>query len=192
LLDLRVNGRRPQVIQLLSTEPDDERDKMARLLALEFARGRSKETLLVDLQEDGRSHLAALGTQPVSVERIDGHVLAFNTIFERLWVTYEAQQSDLMNTRVDLTQVQGVLAQLRQAFEVVVIIGPDPSASYATRRIAGLVDANILVVRGERTEAGPAREDRDSVLSAGGRILGLAFTGQRQIVPQRIERLIGA
>ncbi|WP_424812486.1 hypothetical protein [Roseococcus sp. YIM B11640] len=192
LLDVRINGRRPQIIQLLASGEDDERDKMARLLALEFARSRSRETLLVDLQQDGRAHLAALGTQPVSVERIEGHVIAFNTVIEKLWVTYEAEKSDLMNPRVELSQIQEVLSQLRRAFETVVIIGPDASSGYPERRMAALVDANILVVRGEITEAGPARENRDAVRSAGGRILGLAYTGLRQIVPQRIERLIGA
>ncbi|MBS7811740.1 GumC family protein [Roseococcus pinisoli] len=192
ILDLRLDGRRPQIIQLLSSEADDERGKMARLLALEFARARSKETLLVDLQEDGRSHLAALGTQPMNVERIEGHVLAFNTVIERLWITYEAQKSDLMNIRVDVAQIQDVLAQLRRAFELVIVIGPDPSASYATRRLAALVDANVMVVHGESTEAGPLRQNRDAVLAAGGQVLGLAFTGRRQVVPRRLEKLVDA
>ena len=146
----------------------------------------------MDLRQDGRAHLAALGTQPMSVERIEGHVLAFNTVIERLWITYEAEKSDLMNPRADAAQIEGVLAQLRRAFEFVIVIGPDPASDYVSRRLAAMVDANILVVRGERTEAGPARRARDAVVAAGGRILGLAFTGERQVVPPAIGRLVGA
>ena len=196
LLDARVEqpvrGRagRPQVIQFVSASDDDGRDLLCRALAVELAMRRDRSTLLVDLQHDGRTHLAALGSQVMPVERIEGHVLAFSTVIPQLWISYDARNSHLTDPRVAQSQTETLLAMLRREFDVVIVIGPDRSESYAMRRLTALVDANVMVVRGERTRGTAAREFRDWVLASGGVLLGLVFTGRRRIMPAAVARML--
>jgi uncharacterized protein involved in exopolysaccharide biosynthesis/Mrp family chromosome partitioning ATPase len=189
LLDARIDRQRLQVVQFVSAEPEDGRADLARTLAVELARGRAQETLLIDLQTDGRAHLAALGSQPLAVERTEGHVIAFNTVIPTLWIAYDARRSHLADPRVAESDTRRLLHMLKQEFSVIVIIGPDPSESYAARRLAALVDGNVVVVRGGRTRGAPARRSRDSILVSGGPLLGLAFTDRRPVLPPLLARL---
>ena len=190
LLDTRVAGRRPCVIQFLSGGVDDGRAELVRSLAVELARRRAADTLIIDLQGDGRTHLAALGARPLEVERIPGHVLTFSTVIPNLWVSFEARDSHLTDPHVGRHQTAGLIAQLREAFDVVLVIGPDADDSYPMRRLTALVDLNVATVRGERTRGGEARRMRDWVLGSGGALLGFVFTGRRRILPPRLAALV--
>ncbi|HEY8610147.1 MAG TPA: hypothetical protein VIL69_02520, partial [Roseomonas sp.] len=190
LADARVGRQRAGVIQFVSTGGDDGRGELARSLAIEFAQRRGCATVLIDLQTDGRDHLAALGTQPVEVDRIAGQVLTFNTVVPNLWVSYEARDSHLTDPHVGQAETRSLMNQLRTAFDLVLIIGPERDESYAMRRLTALVDANVIVVRGEQTRADLAREMRDWVLGSGGRLLGFVFTGLRPVLPRMVTRLL--
>jgi uncharacterized protein involved in exopolysaccharide biosynthesis len=189
LLDVRVSGKRPCLVQLVSAGEEDGREELGRSIALEYARRIGTDTLLIDLQTDGRAQLAALGSQPMEVERIPGHLLVFNTVVPNLWISFDAQNSSLMDPTVTLEGTRDLLEQLRRAFDAVVVIGPDNNESYAMRRLTSLMDANVIVVRGERTEGARARTLRDWILDCGGTLLGFVFTGRRQILPPALARI---
>jgi uncharacterized protein involved in exopolysaccharide biosynthesis len=190
LCDTRINGRRPRLVQLVATGPTDGRDELGRAVALAMARRGPAEVALIDLQTDGRGHLAALGSEPVEVERIPGHVMVFSTVVPNLWISHQAMQSDLSNPRATREETETLLGRLREAFGLVVVIGPDQSENYAMRRLAAMVDANVLVVRGERSRGDRARAMRDWVLASGGALLGFAYTGYRRILPAALARLL--
>ncbi|WP_419900108.1 hypothetical protein [Roseomonas sp. USHLN139] len=191
ICDTRINGRRPQLVQLVATGPQDGRDELGRALALALARrSPAADIALIDLQSDGRGHLSALGSQPLDVERIPGHLMVFSTVVENLWVSHQAMQSDLSNPRATREETETLLGRLREAFALVVVIGPDRADNYAMRRLAAMVDANLLVVRGERTRGDRARAVRDGVLAAGGALLGFAYTGYRRILPAFVTRFL--
>ncbi|WBV43318.1 hypothetical protein [Pseudoroseomonas cervicalis] len=190
LRDARVDGRRPRLVQLVATAPEDGRGELGRALAVALARRGAADVALIDLQSDGRAHLAALGSQPLEVERIPGHVLVFSTVIPNLWISYEAVESDLTNPRASREETQTLLDRLREAFGTVVLIGPAEGGSYAMRRLSAMVDANLLVVRGERSQGGVARAARDTVLGSGGALLGFAFTGERRLLPPVLSRLV--
>jgi hypothetical protein len=80
-----------------------------------------------------------------------------------------------------------MLGLLKREFDVILVVAGDGSG-YAARRLAGLMDANLLVVRGEVTRLRAARERRDEILAAGGALPGIAFTGQRVVLPRMLER----
>lgn len=178
----------PRPVLHLAGEGDDARGLLARALAEEFARRRGRTVLLLDLQTDGAAHLRALGGTPEAVERVEGHVLAFPTAHERLWVAYESQHSQLTDPRAGEAEAARMLALLKREFDVILVVGADGSG-YAARRLAGLMDANLLVVRGEVTTLRAARARRDEILAAGGALPGLAFTGRRQVLPGPLAAL---
>lgn len=186
LRDARVDGARPAAIQFLGAARKDGRAELARALAVTLAQRDGGRIALVDLQDDGRAHLAALGSSPQVGERVPGEVLMLPTVLPRLFVSFEAAQSDLANPRASFEGARAQMDRMRQAFDTVILIAPDEAETYALRRLAAVVDANVIVVRGEATPLGRARRLRESVLGAGGALLGLAYTGFRRVLPRRL------
>jgi uncharacterized protein involved in exopolysaccharide biosynthesis/Mrp family chromosome partitioning ATPase len=190
LRDARVGHRRPCLVQVVSAGGRDDRAALARAVALEYARRTDTDTLLIDLETDGRAHLAALGSRPLAVEdRAPGNVLVFSTVVPHLWVAYDAAASHLTDPMATQEQTVGLLTQLRGAFDAVVLLAPPGDESYPMRRLTALVDVNLIVVQGERTAGGAARGLRDWVLGAGGTLLGFVFTGRRRIRPAFLGRM---
>lgn len=185
--DTRVDGVRPAVIQLVGAATGDGRAELARALAVTLAQRDGGRIALVDLLGDGREHLAALGSAPQISERQPGEILMLPTVLPRLFVSFEAAASHLASPRASFERAAHYMERMRRAFETIIIIAPDAPESYALRRVAAVVDANLLVVRGERTGMGHARRARDAVLGAGGALLGLAYTGFRQVLPRRLQ-----
>ncbi len=193
LLDMGPNGplgHHVQVVQLVATDAQDGRDLLARVLAVELARAHSCKTLLCDLSADGRAHLSDLGVNHAQASASDGGISAYGTIIPKLWITYGAQQSILADPHALQSHVERVLGQLRDDFDVIVLVSPLSLDSYAERRLTALVDANLIVVRAERTEAPQARALRETILSSGGNLLGAVFTGQRRVVPRAVQRAL--
>ncbi|MFL1463819.1 hypothetical protein ACI6QG_16540 [Roseococcus sp. DSY-14] len=185
--DARVDGARPAAIQLVGAARDDGRGELARALAVTLARRDGGRVALVDLLGDGRAHLAALGSSAPAAERMPGEVLMLPTVLPRLFVSFEASESDLASPRASFARASGQMGRMRRAFETVIVVAPEDADSYAARRLAAVVDANLLVVRAERTAMGRARAARDAVLGAGGALLGLACTGLRPVLPRRLQ-----
>jgi len=167
---------------------EDQRGLLARALAEELALRRGKTVLLLDLQTDGAAHLRALGGEPEAVERVEGHVLAFPTAHERLWVAYDSQSSQLTDPRASEGEASRMLGLLKREFDVILVVGAE-GAGYAMRRLMGLMDANLLVVRGEVTPLRAGRERRDEILASGGALPGLVYTGRRQVLPWPLAML---
>lgn len=185
--DTRVDGQRPAAIQLIGAAPGDGRAELARALAVTLAQREGGRIALVDLLGDGREHLAALGASPMVEERQPGEVLMLPTVLPRLFVSFEAAESNLASPRASYERAAVYMERMRRVFETIIIIAPDEAESYALRRVAAVVDANLLVVRGERTALGRARRARDAVLGAGGALLGIAYTGFRPVLPRRLQ-----
>jgi len=188
LRDARVDGARPAAIQFLGAARDDGRGELARALAVTLARRDEGRVALVDMQGDGRAHLAALGGAAHAGERQPGEVLMLPTVLPRLFVAFEARMSDLASPRASFEGAAGQMERMRRAFETVIVIAPEEADSYALRRLAAVVDANVIVLRAGATPLGRARRLRDSVLGAHGALLGLACTGFRRVLPPALER----
>lgn len=176
LLDAGLRAR-VQVLQFLGTGPADERERLTRALAVELARTHAKRVLLIDLDGDGRRHFVELGAPDQPPTPSDEGILAHETMVPRLWIAYQARDSDLARPHALETNVTRLADRLCQAFDLVLIIGPDEMESYARRRLAVIVDGNILVVRQDVTRAEAANDMIDRVQAGGGRFFGLFYTG---------------
>ncbi|MBP0492628.1 GumC family protein [Pararoseomonas indoligenes] len=190
LLDARSGGERLAVIQFVATDEEDGRSAIALTVAAEMARSRGLRTLLVDLETDGRSYLAAMGSHPVHEPADPDNLMAFNTAIPSLWVAYGARQSILGDAHAGIERTVALLARLRRDLDVVVIVAPTEAEDYAMRRLTALVDANVLALRAQRTDKSVVRAARDSVLSAGGRLVGFVMSGERPVLPRRLARLV--
>lgn len=190
LLDVTVDGRPLSVVQIASSgDANDGKPELVRALATELAQGHGLRTLILDLQGDGRAEALALGgsaERNVSVLETDMPVVA--TGVPQLWVSVDAARSSLGNARTLVSRSRELLDGLRQRFDMVLIISPPDMSDYAARRLSALVDANLLVIRSEHTRAPVATQMRDVILSAGGNLLGFAYTWRRYHIPAAIYR----
>ncbi len=176
LLDAAPPGH-PQMVQFLGTEAGDGRDRAARALAVALARGHGLSVALIDLDGDGRRHLAELGdpAQP-PIPSPEG-VFAHATGVPRLWITYQKREAALMTPQALESGVMHMTDRLRMAFDVCILIGGAQMESYPRRRLAQLVDGNILVVAQGRTRREGAQAMIGQVQAGGGRFFGLFWTG---------------
>jgi hypothetical protein len=148
--------------------------------------------LLLDLESDGAAHLRALGGAPEPVEeRVPGHVLAFPTGCETLWVAHESQHSHLTDPHAGLAEAEHLLGLLRREFDLIVMVGGPPRESYALRRLAGMADAAVPVVNAATTTLPAARAAVEALRAAGAALPGFVFTGEARVLPPGLARLAG-
>ncbi|WP_027283282.1 GumC domain-containing protein [Rubritepida flocculans] len=193
LLDARRGrGEGAAVLLLPAGAGADERQGLARALALEAGARARRPTLLLDLESDGAAHLRALGGAPEPVEeRVPGHVLAFPTACETLWVANESQHSHLTDPHAGMAEAERLLGLLRREFELILMVGGPPGESYALRRLAALADATVPVVNAATTTLPAARAAVEALRAAGAALPGFVFTGEARVLPPGLARLVG-
>jgi hypothetical protein len=75
------------------------------------------------------------------------------------------------------------MSELRASFDYILISAPPATPGSAAVRLAALVDGVILVIEPRFTPRQAAREAKDNIAAAGGRVLGVVF--QRHALPLR-------
>ena len=186
LLDARSTGERLSLVQFVGTGGNDGRGVIALAVAAELARARGLRTLLIDLETDGRPHLAAMGANPVHDSLDPENVLAFSTVIPTFWIAYNARGSVLADPHAGIERTTALLDRLRRELDVVVFVAPTENGGYAMRRLTALMDANVLVLRAESNDKGAVRSARDAIGAAGGRVVGFVMNGERRIIPERL------
>lgn len=166
-----------QLVQFLG-EGADGRDRLARALAVELSRVHGRSVVLIDLEGDGRRHLAELGdpSQP-PIPSAEG-IYAHPTGVPRLWITYQPREAALVKPGARETGVMHLADRLRLAFDVGIVIGGAEVEHYARRRLSMLVDGNILMVREGMTDRERVTELAAAVQGAGGRFFGFVWAGK--------------
>lgn len=209
LIDQTVDDRGLSVAQFVTANEGDGEAMVARGLALELAKGRGLRTLVIDLCGDGTGQLRAIneamgegegafdGEKAMGADAADdtttrvpadGEIPTVLSDVPLLWVSQRAPQSALGSLRTSIAQSRQMLERLRQRFDMVLILSPPVGTNHLARRLAPMVDANLLVARAEHTRAPVAARMRDSVLGSGGDIVGLVLTGRQFHIPQVIYR----
>jgi Mrp family chromosome partitioning ATPase len=191
LQEVTVEGHLLRSLQFSGVSEGDGRDAVIRALAVELATGYARRTLLIDLQGDGHDHVAALGgiagglTTPQTLP-----VHTTSTEVADLWVAVDTRKSIFGDPRASVERIRLALEALRQQFSMLLVIAPADSATHAMRRLASLVDANVLVLRAEHSRSPVAERLRDTLLTAGGNILGFIFVGRKYYIPSWLYRWI--
>jgi protein-tyrosine kinase len=67
------------------------------------------------------------------------------------------------------------MSELRASFDYVLVDGPPAATGSITAHLAALVDGVILVVEPSFTPRQAAREAKDNIEAAGGRVLGVVL-----------------
>ncbi len=191
LAELNIDGQPVKKLQFLADSEASDTVSTVRTLALELAQGHGRNVVVVDLIGDGRGVLSEL---PVSTaegrSRQDDGVEIVDTEIEGLSVAIGAPDTVIASLRTSLPRIRAFLNRRADAADIVLVAAPPMRQSHLGQRLAGLVNASILVVRAEQTRALAAVRLRDAILEAGGDLLGMIFAGRRFHVPKAIYRWI--
>jgi hypothetical protein len=189
LQDTTIDGRRIAAVQVVGVVRTDGTARLTRALGAEIAAGHGLRTLILDLQGDGNGQAKILNAAEADVSQ-PGPVKVATTSQPQLWVSLDAPQSAFGNPRSSIASVRQALDEMRQRYDVLLILVSTDSSAHFMLRFARMVDANIMVVRAEQTRGVAAAQLRDTILSAGGNILGFVFAGRKFYVPAWIYRWI--
>lgn len=191
LAELSIDGRPVKRLQFLADSEEADTVSTIRTLAIELAQGHGRSVVVVDLIKDGRGVLSELpmSTAERSARHDDG-IEIVPTDVEGLSVAVGSADTVIASLRTSLPRIRAFLNRRTDEADIVLIAAPPMRHSHLGQRLAGLVDASILVVRAEQTRALAAVRLRDAILEAGGDLLGMIFTGRRFHVPKVIYRWI--
>jgi uncharacterized protein involved in exopolysaccharide biosynthesis len=191
LRDVTVDGRVLSSLQIIGLSPDDDRAALVRALGIELATGHECHTLIVDLEGDGASYAAALGHAEVAAAHKQLLPLrVVPTQVPRLWVGLDTTQSILRDWHVSIARTRAALDELHQQFNMLLIVAPPDLSGHAVRRLAVMVDANVVILRAEHTRAPAVSRLRDAIRIAGGNMLGFVFVGRKYYVPAWLMRWV--
>jgi prefoldin subunit 5 len=189
LQDVTVGGRLLNTLQIIAVDESDGKTAVLRALAIELAQGYERRTLILDLQGDGNGQARAFG-------RAGAHgtpvapcpVAVITTDIPDLFVSVEAPRSIFGDKRGSVARARAALEALAPDFAFVLVVANPDMSDHLVRRLTGLVDANLLVLRAEHTRAAVATRLCDTVLAAGGNMLGFVFVGRKFYVPRWLYR----
>lgn len=183
LLDTRIDDQPLRIMHFLAPEADESLPWFTHRLAEECAGRRQLKTLLVDLSSTAPAPLAA------GASEVRGGIAVAGTPVPLLWVSApDAARSPLLDIRLPIAEAELLMAELRVAFDCIIISSDLPGASLVTQRFCQLADGNILAVQAERTRKPAALRLRDSVVESGGLLIGLLFLGRRYYLPHWLYR----
>jgi uncharacterized protein involved in exopolysaccharide biosynthesis len=185
LTEFSIDGRPARAVQIIGEGPDKSRIGLALAQAMATS-GRREAVLLLDgdaADHYGRKAAAAtLRRLPIGA----GHLDVARSSLPGLWVaTAEPDTAGVLTVE---TSPEMLMEVLRGAFGRIVVVGRAVVEAPDARRLHPLVDATVMRVGAERTRGPVALKMRETVLAAGGDLLGFVFTGRRKHIPEAIYR----
>lgn len=179
-----ADEHRLRVVQFLSVGREEGTTPVVWAVAEELAQDRGLRTLVIDLADGGERPAPAAAPPSDGVAAGAAELPVAATGKPQLWRAVGGPGSPFASLRSRLVDLEHLVEELAQRYDMVLISGPMPGISHVAQRVAATVDANILVVRAEMTRVPAALRLRDQVLEAGGGILGVVFTGRRYYLPR--------
>ena len=191
LHEASIDDRPLSSLQIMGLSPGDHRTALVRSLATELTNGFQRDTLIVDLEGDGAAFAADLGQFAETAPHMTAlPVQVAATRVPRLWISVGPVHSALNDWRSSVAHTRAVLDELRQRFGMLLLIAPADVSGHAVHRLAVMVDGNIVILRAEQTRGQVARRLRDSVLTAGGNMLGFIFVDRKYYIPTWLLRWV--
>ena len=179
LLDVRVGERRLKTLQIIGLRADAQYHRFSEAMAREMSEGRDLRTLLIDFANPKTILSSAAGP--------DGLIVS-PTASPDLWLAVAPANFPATTLRTSVDDTRRMLDDLAQQYDFVIVCAPSQSEMLLTRRFATVVDANLLVVVGERSREPAIAWLRDVVLEAGGNLLGFVFTSRKLYLPRWLYR----
>jgi len=172
-------------VLFMAVEPEDNAADAVRDTALDLGAQSSRPVLLLDLTIPGNRHYRSFAEADLLAPRrhAPGHgppgfaVLHFERVRgTRLFVSRVTPDPSAFPDATWTLTGRSAIERLHQLFGAIVVAGPELALSEGGLRLAADVDGVVLVLRSGMTSVAEARDMRDRVLRAGGRLMGSVLT----------------
>lgn len=189
ILDTRVGDRGLSVVQLLPVSDWDNEAEVVRGLIAECAERRGIHMLLVDLT-DGQRMAKAVGIRRGGAPSNDVAGLTVTAVpgWPAVDISLDGPSSRAFAMRSSMQDALASVAALRDAYGLILVASPPLAQSHVGRRVAAVVDATVMLLQAESTRSPAAAWSRETVLEAGGDLLGFIMSGRRFHIPSRIYK----
>lgn len=108
----------------------------------------------------------------------------------RLWITRLRVEAMVGGQRAHVLPVPAYWDAMRRHADYVVVDCPSADRSDAAASLARFMDASVIVLAAEETEAVEAAALRDALEASGGRVAGIVFNRARFTPPKILQRLV--
>lgn len=184
LADPALAGEPIRVIQIVAQDNSREAVAFSAGLATELSTAQGKRTLVIDHAECSAAPARA------ETEISNEGVQAVPTGTPNLWHAGRDDCISLFNLNLPVAETRATLGKLRETYDIVLVLTEAPQDIRIAQRLAGSVDANLIMIRSEETRAAVAVRLRDALLESGGGLLGFIFTGRRYYIPNWLYQRI--
>lgn len=179
MLQLGAEARGGKVWMVTSPTSGDGKTSLSLSLGLSFAASGAR-TLLIDFDMVGTGLSSSLELRgyhgvvdAIRAGEIETHVVP-SGVDDRLFVLPSAAGDDLHASRLSTAAVRRLMAQAREAFDVVIADTGPILGSLEAAMLASQADATVLVVgRGQQQEF--VRRAVERIAAVGGRLAGVVF-----------------
>lgn len=169
-------------------------------LAKALASAAPAGVLVIDMDADQRTMSRWLGARPGAglaevmamqrprLEMARADAIAASSLAPRLFVLGPGRATvDLAHAQT-LAVFEDVIAELRDAFDYVLVDGGAIQHNPAATILAARLDSTLLVVEAERSNVPAARAAADELRAAGANLLGAVLNRRRDYVPDFVAR----
>jgi len=187
-------SRQLWTLGLTSSGPGEGVSTVALHLALAAASAAKDRVLLIDANTDRPSLHGAFGIPPAPglCELCEAPSQWSDTVWateiENLAVLTAG--NDPYRPRLVPLDISGVLAALRERFDVAIIDLPPAARNGFTLRCSGILDGTILVIEAERACCDAVREARQWLSESSSRLIGAVLNRRREPLPPWLDRIL--
>jgi Mrp family chromosome partitioning ATPase len=111
-------------------------------------------------------------------------------ISDNLWFAGVDLMMDARGGMLPVDELKHQLAQLSSAFEYLIIDAPGTEVSGDAEILGHIADAAVLVVEANRTRRAAVGKAKESLESAGVRLLGTVLNDRTFPIPERLNRFL--
>lgn len=185
LTEFNIDGKPARAVQIVGEGLEKSRIGLALAQALVMS-GQREPVLLLDPDAAAHYQRKASATALRRLPIGSGYLDVARSKLPGLWVATE--QTGACGVLSVETSPEMLMEILRGVFGRIVVVGRADVEAPDARRLHSLVDATVMLVAAERTRGPVALKMRETVLAAGGDLLGFVFTGRRKHIPEAIYR----
>lgn len=191
LQEVTVDGRRLGSLQIIGVSEQDDRVAIVRGLATDLACRYERRTLILDLDGSGTEYVSAFGgADDAACSTMERPIQVTATKTPQIWVGQTSLQLVLDDRRTPIARTRHILEELQAEFSMLLLVASADRSSYVMHRLATMVDANVVIVRAERTRGAAVTRLCDSIRTTGGNLLGFVFAGRKYYVPNWLHRWV--
>lgn len=186
LLDIPVHDRMLATLLITDIAASVDRQHLVNAIASQASAERKMRILLINMPEHA-SPSNESDFNPANEITVDSLNIQKSEI-EGLDIWNSQSDMSLATSRIPAAHARALLDDLRKRYDLILVSASIPSEGVAAFHLTTIVDANLIVIRAERSRALSVKHLRDAILDAGGAIAGFAMTGRKYYLPEWIYK----